>query len=110
MKVMFKVENLGLNDFGVQELNNFYRDNISENWVKEFKVGDTIVRKKKIFKQSKSFLNLKEENNIGYFDCKQHIKDSNIGGGYFLIQLKHINYKITKIEVTEVESDFNFTL
>ena len=31
MKIQFKVINLGLNEFGVQELNNYYKDNISNN-------------------------------------------------------------------------------
>ena len=108
MKTYFKVINLGLNEFGVKELNNYYENNISNNWVKEFKLNDIVGNRKKIFKQPQSFLTLKEDNYIGNFDCKQSISDSSYSGGYFSIQLKHINYKIVKIEVIENESDFKF--
>ena len=42
MKTYFKVINLGLNEFGVKELNNYYENNISNNWVKEFKLNDIV--------------------------------------------------------------------
>ena len=108
MKIQFKVINLGLNEFGVQELNNYYKDNISNNWVHEFKLGDIVGGNTKIFKQEKSFLKLKKDNYIGNFNCTQHIKDSEYGGGYFSIQLKHINYRIVKLEIIENEKEFVF--
>jgi len=108
MKVQFKVINLGLNEFGVQELNNYYKDNISMSWVHEFKLGEIVGGNTKTFKQEKSFLKLKENNYIGNYNCTQYIKDSGYGAGYFSIQLKHINYKIFKLEIIENDNVFVF--
>jgi hypothetical protein len=108
-KLMFKVENLGLNELGVQELNEYYKGNIEKGFINEFKLNDIIDNcKKKIYKQSKSFLKNKEDNYIGNIDCLQHIQNEEIPGPCFSLQLKHINYKITKIEVIENEIDFSF--
>jgi hypothetical protein len=108
MKIQFKVINLGLNEFGVKELNSYYKHNISNNLVKEFNINDIEGDKTKIFKQTKSFLKLKEDNYIGFIDCKQQIPDSKYNGGNFSLQLKHINYEIIKIEVIENERGFKF--
>jgi hypothetical protein len=108
MKIQFKVINLGLNEFGVKELNTYYKHNISNNLVKEFNINDIEGDKKRIFKQPISFLKLKEDNYIGFVDCKQQIPNSKYNGGYFSLQLKHINYEIIKIEVIENESNFKF--
>jgi hypothetical protein len=108
MKIQFKVINLGLNEFGVQELNNYYKDNISMSWVHKFKLGEIVGGNTKIFKQEKLFLKLKENNYIGNYNCTQYIKGSEYGGGYFSIQLKHINYRIVKLEIIEKENEFVF--
>jgi hypothetical protein len=79
-KIIFKVENLGLNKFGVQELNNFYKENIRKGFVETFKVGDIEVGKSKIFKQPGPFLRLKEDNYFGNIDATQSIEGSKYGG------------------------------
>jgi hypothetical protein len=108
-KLMFKVENLGLNELGVKELNEHYKGNIENGFVDVFKLNEIIdTCKKKIYKQSKSFLKERENNYIGSIGCSQHIPNEKIPGPDFSLQLKHINYKITKIEVIEKESDFSF--
>jgi hypothetical protein len=108
-KLMFKVENLGLNELGVQELNEYYKGNIEKGFTNEFKLNEIFYNcKKKIYKQSKSFLKNKEDNYIGDINFFQHIQNEEIPGPCFSLQLKHINYKITKIEVIENESDFSF--
>jgi hypothetical protein len=107
-KIIFKVENLGLNKFGVQELNNFYKENIRKGFVETFKVGDIEVGKSKIFKQPGPFLRLKEDNYFGNIDATQSIEGSKYGGPKFSLQLKHINYKITKIEIIEDQTPFSF--
>jgi len=108
-KLMFKVENLGLNELGAQELNEYYKENIERGFVNEFKLNEIIdTCKKKIYKQSKSFLEGRENNYIGNIDCSQYIQNEEIPGPYFSLQLKHINYKITKIEIIENESNFSF--
>ena len=59
-KLMFKVENLGLNELGAQELNEYYKENIERGFVNEFKLNEIIdTCKKKIYKQSKSFLEVR---------------------------------------------------
>jgi hypothetical protein len=106
--IMFKVENLGLNTFGVQELNYFYKNNINRGYIDTFKVGDIEVGKSKIFKQPGQFLKLKENNYFGDIDATQSIEGSKYPGPKFSLQLKHIDYKITKIEVIENETPFSF--
>jgi len=107
-KVIFRVENLGLNKFGVQELNNFYKENIKRGFVEPFKIGDMEVGKSKIFKQPKPFLRLKEDNYFGNVDAAQSIEGSKYPGPKFSLQLKHIDYKITKIEIIENQTPFSF--
>jgi len=108
MKVVFKVENLGLNKLGVQELNNFYKSNIEKGFMDSFKIGDIEVGKSKIFKQPNQFLKLRENNYFGDIDATQYVENSEYRGPKFSIQLKHINYKITKIEIIESETTFSF--
>jgi hypothetical protein len=108
-KLMFKVENLGLNKLGVKELNEHYKGNIENGFIDVFKLNEIIdTCKKKIYKQSKTFLKKRENNYIGSIGCSQYIQNEKIPGPDFSLQLKHINYKITKIEIIENESNFNF--
>jgi hypothetical protein len=101
MKISYKVINLGLNELGVKEINDFYKENINNKWISEFKLGDIFIKRSKRFHQEKYFLNKKEDSYFGTIDIKSN-------KGWFEIKLKHINYKITKIEITENKSDFNF--
>ena len=103
MKNQFKVINLGLNEFGVQEFNNHYKTNIEKSYVPEARVGAKIITNSKTFKQEKSFLNLKEKNYMGSFNCT-----SCDTGKYFELRLEHINYKIVKL--VTIENEFEFGL
>jgi len=103
MKVQYKVINLGLNELGVKEINEFYKTNIKKNFFKEVKLGYRIGKSSKLFKQEKSFLGLKDENDFDFVDCT-----SCDNGKYFRVLLKHINYKIVKLEVVEKELGFVF--
>ena len=101
MKNQFKVINLGLNEFGVQEFNNHFKTNIEKSYVSKARVGAKIITNSKTFKQEKSFLNLKEKNYMGSFhfiSCDTQ--------KYFELRLEHINYKIVKLVMTENEFEF----
>lgn len=104
MKVQYKVISLGFNELGVKEFNEFYKENIENLFIEPIKVGDLIITKEKIFKQTKSFLDLKEDNFIGSYgimSCTPRL-------GYFQLKLKHLNYRIVKLEIIEKESEFVF--
>jgi hypothetical protein len=102
MKNQFKVINLGLNELGVKEFNNFYKENIERGYIREVIVGERYSTKSKVFKQEKSFLEKGIENEFGSFG----IKACSEGQPYFIFKLKHINYKIVKLVL--LESEFNF--
>ena len=101
MKNQFKVINLGLNELGVKEFNDHYKTNIEKGYIKEVKLGYRIGKSSKLFKQEKSFLELKEENYLDFYNLISCDTSK-----YFHILLKHINYKIVKLEL--VESEFVF--
>ena len=106
IKKMIEVKLTGLNKLGVQELNEYYKHNISKGYVREFQLGDNLGVKKKRFKQVKSFENLGLENYITNFDCTQLILDESgneslFSGPYFSIQLKHFIHEIYDIEIIE---------
>ena len=106
MKKIIEIRLNGLNELGVQELNNHYQHNISTGRVNIFKLGDTLGIKKKRFKQSKSFESLGLENYITSFDCSQVVLDDkgnerNIPGPNFSLQLKHFTHEIYEIIITE---------
>ena len=106
IRKMIEVKLTGLNKLGVQELNEYYKHNISKGYVREFQLGDNLGVKKKRFKQVKSFENLGLENYITNFDCTQLILDESgnkslFNGPYFSIQLKHFTHEIYDIEIIE---------
>tara|TARA_B110000971_G_scaffold124179_1_gene127137 strand:+ start:370 stop:663 length:294 start_codon:yes stop_codon:yes gene_type:complete len=97
MKVHFKVINLGLNELGVEEYNkNMTYTSEGKPHYGHKNVGDFIVNYSKTFKVEKNFLNLREENSMGSF------------GSFYWVKLKHINYKIVRIEIIETQSEFEF--
>ena len=103
MKNQFKVINLGLNELGVKEFNTHYKVNIEKGWVHKVKLGDRVLSHSKIFKNEKSFLNLKGKNYLGSVDIT-----SCETGRYFKVLLEHVNYKIIKIVMVEEEFDLVF--
>jgi hypothetical protein len=49
IKKMLDVTLTGLNKLGVQELNEYYKHNISKGYVREFQLGDTFRGEEKTF-------------------------------------------------------------
>ena len=107
VKKIIEVRLNGLNELGVKEINEQYKHNIELGYLsKKFKLGDSLGIKKKRFKQVKSFENSLLESYIITFDCKQVLlnKDGSelkYNGTYFSALLKHFNYEIYEIEITE---------
>lgn len=106
VKKIIEVRLNGLNELGVKELNEHYKLNIKQGYVKEFTLGGMNGVKKKRFKQVKLFEKLGLENYIVTFDCRQSRlnedgSESEYHGPCFSTQLKHFNHEIYEIEITE---------
>ena len=106
VKKIIEVRLNGLNELGVKELNDYYKDNILLGYMTELKLGGMDGVKKKRFKQIKAFDKSGIESFIVCFGCTQAKmgEDGNKikgGGGYFEILLKHFNHEIYEIEITE---------
>lgn len=101
MKKQIEVKLFGLNEFGVQEINEFYKHNIIKYSWEPFKLGDKFGLTKKRFKNSNEFFKTGFDTYIYFFDCKQHIPDSTLPGGYFQFLLKHFVHEIYEVEVVE---------
>jgi hypothetical protein len=106
VKKIIEVKLMGLNELGVKELNDFYKDNILLGYMPELKVGGLSGIKKKRFKQIKSFDKLGIENFIIHFGCTRAKigEDGNRGGGYFKVLLKHFNHEVYEIEIVETST------
>jgi len=107
VKKIIEVRLNGLNELGVKELNEHYKLNIEQGYIKEFTLKNTLGINKKRFKQVKSFENLGLENYIVTFNYAQSLLNedgskSEYCGPYFSTQLKHFNHEIYEIEITEV--------
>jgi len=101
MKKQIEVKLFGLNEFGVQEINEFYKHNIIKyNW-EPFKLGDKFGYTKKRFKNINEFNSKGLDNYIGFFDTKQYIPNSKLPGGYFEFNIKHFVHEIYEVEVVE---------
>ena len=90
---------MGLNELGVSELNEFYKENINRGYFKKFKVGThgSQTRTKR-HKQIKSF---GPETCLYTVDIKQCIEGNPYGGGYFRVRVKHVKCEIYEVELTE---------
>ena len=99
MKKQIVVKMLGLNELGVKEINEFYKDNISEGYFEPFELGEHMSSSRtKRFKQTKDF---GPESYLYTIDFKQHIKGDKYGGGWFRVKVKHVNCEINEVEIVE---------
>ena len=55
MKKQIELKLFGLNETGVNELNEFYKDNIRENYIEPFQIGEYKDIKRKRIKQINLF-------------------------------------------------------
>ena len=97
-KKQIEVKILGLNELGVKEINEYYKDNIQVGYFGKFKSDDLGKRKKRI-KQINGF---GPETVLHRVDIHQHIIGKKYGGGTgFEVKIKHVNCKIYEVEVVE---------
>lgn len=105
IKKHIEVRMLGLNELGVQEINEFYKDNISEGYFEPFELGEHCSTKRtKRFKQTNGF---GPESVLYTIDFKQHIKGDKFGGGWFQVKVKHVDCEVYEIEVKEKYTQIN---
>ena len=95
MKKQIEIKMFGLNEYGVREINEFYKDNIEVGYVDEWKLGDrgTTKRSKRI-KQIKEF---GPETELYTINIKQHIIGDEYGGGWFKVKVKYIECEIYEV-------------
>jgi len=98
--IQYKVINLYLNELGAKELNEWYESKLYRPRY-DIKEGAIFGPPTKTYKMIKSFIKLGENNVI------HRMWDHDNNGYYtlFYIQLKHINYQLIKLEITETETE-----
>ena len=104
MKKQIEVKLNGLNELGVQEINEFYKHNIEQYGWDKFNLGDKFGLTKKRFKNSNEFYKNGLDTYISFFDCKQYIPNSNKPGNYFDFLLKYFVHEIFEVEVIETKT------
>lgn len=106
MKKQIEVKLSGLNQLGVDTLNEYYKHNIINKKCPVFKLGDNEGNiKHKRFKNSNLFYRDGLDNYICNVDCTQMRVNINnekeYDGPKFSLQLKHFNHEIYEVEVVE---------
>lgn len=103
-KKQIEVKMFGLNELGVKEINEYYKDNIKVGYFGEFKSSDIGKRKKRI-KYIKDF---GPETVLHRVDIHQYIIGKKYGGGTgFEVKVKHVECKIYEVEVVETLTEVN---
>jgi hypothetical protein len=102
MKKEIEIKLFGLNELGVNELNEHYKNNIEAGYIKPHQVGNfkNYIKRKRI-KQLNSFQNTGQDTYITNVDLAQHIPGSEYHGPCFSLQLKHFKHEIYEVEITE---------
>ena len=103
MKKQIEVKLFGLNEFGVNELNEFYKLNLELKGSKPFTSEEfDEYPKHKRFKNANLFTFNGLDNYICDIDCTQVRTDGLPGyGPRFSLQVKHFKHEIYKVEVVE---------
>lgn len=103
-KKQIEVKWFGLNELGVKEINEYYKDNIKVGLFGEFKSSDIDKRKKRI----KSTRDFGPETVLHRVDIHQHIIGKKYGGGTgFEVKVKHVECKIYEVEVVETFTEIS---
>jgi hypothetical protein len=97
----YYVEVTGLNELGVNELNEFYKYNIEFNYINPYRVGRLVTNQK-----SKYFSNTKNfglESTFISLKAKVDENGKKVDGSSFQIKLKHLNCKVYEVGTTTKE-------
>ena len=97
MKKQIEVRIFSLNEFGVSEMNEYYKHNIKEGYINPLKLNSFGKRKKR-FKQAKDF---SLDSYIMTYDIRQHNPENPCDEGWFQLQVKHFKHEIYEVEVVE---------
>ena len=101
MKKEIEIKLFGLNELGVNELNEHYKNNIEVGYISPFKIGGMKGTKRKRIKQLNSFWKTGQDTYIQNVDLAQHIPGNEYHGPYFSLQLKHFKHEIYEVELVE---------
>ena len=107
MKKQIELKLFGLNETGVNELNEFYKDNIRENYIEPFQIGEYKDIKRKRIKQINSFTNTGLDTHITLVGISQYIPGSEYHGPDFSLQLKHFKHEVYEVETVETFKKIN---
>lgn len=91
----------GLNELGVQEINEHYKNSIRLNYTRTFKLNADITKRSKRFKLINQF---GPESLVETYDLVRVDENGNPdrynGYSYFRIQIKHMNHEIYEVNET----------
>jgi hypothetical protein len=93
----------GLNELGVSEMNEFYKNSIRLNYIKTFKLNADFTKRSKRFKLINQF---GPEAQVETYNLARSPVDENgnldnyYGRAYFTIRIKHMNYEIYEVNET----------
>ena len=90
----------GLNELGVQEMNEFYKYNQQKYNTGVYKLNADVTKRSKRFRFIKQF---GPESHVETYDLSAVEGEDNrdiIGRSYFSIQIKHLNHQIYEVNET----------
>ena len=96
-KKQYYVEVTGLNEFGANELNEFYKYNIKFGYINPYYTGRHVTKDSKYFSTTKNF---DLETIFTSLKAKVDENDKMVDGSSFQIKLKHLNCKIYEVDET----------
>jgi hypothetical protein len=92
----------GLNELGVQEINEHYKNSIRLDYIKSFKLNADVTKRSKRFKLINQF---GPESHVETYDLVRSDIDENgnpeyYGSSYFNICIKHMNHEVYEVNET----------
>lgn len=94
MKKIFKIKLVGLNEFGVNEIEQYYKPNIEKYGRSAIMPESSVGYNPLNFKTKTLKREPNPETHIGSYDCCLYNPDLIGNGPKFSLQLKHFNYEI----------------
>ena len=92
----------GLNELGVQEMNEHYKHNQELYHVRKFKLNDDVTPRSKRFRMINQFGSESYINNYDVTQCKVDDNGNELPyyGPRFSLQIKHVNHEIYEVNET----------
>jgi len=99
MKKEIEIKLFGLNELGVNVLNEYHKHHIEAKIIPSFQIGDLGLLKQRRIKYKKYQTAGQDANVLWCFIYEVHFSGYN--GEYLTLQLKHFKHEIYEVEITE---------